>query len=210
MEHCYNCGCELTKDKETREHIPMRALFKGYPKDYLTEPVTVPACSACNNEYSKIEEDFRNLIAIWSINEKVDVSSSVLQKALRSPKLHSKIKKSQDFNITFNIQDYIDVHIKKFKGLYYHQYGISLPSTYEINVLEDLSNKNNVSQRLSLLLKVMRERIKSEDLLSIGHKDIFQYKIVDLGFAIMCDMVYFKRLNTCVCAIKKAGSSPAI
>lgn len=202
MDHCYNCGCELTKNEKTREHIPMKALYKGYSKDNLIEPVTVPACNACNNQYSKIEEDFRNLIALWSINERVDISSGVLHKALRSPKLLSKIIKSNDCYITYNTQDYIDVHIKNFKGLYYHQYGMPLPSTYKINVLEDLSDKNNASQELILLLKVMKERVKSKDLLVIGHKDIFQYKIENLGFAIMCDMVYFKRLTACVYAYK--------
>lgn len=204
MEHCYNCGCELTKDKVTREHIPMKALFEGYPKDNLTELFTVPACNYCNNKYSKIEEDFRNLIAIWSTNEEVDISSGILQKALRSHKLQSKIKKSQDYSITFNVQDYINVHIKNFKGLYYHQYGMPLLSTYQIIVLEDLSDKNNISLRLSLILKIMRERIKFKDLLAIGHKDIFQYKIEDIGFAIMCEMVYFKKLYTCVCAYKES------
>ena len=33
LERCYNCGCDFTSENiSTREHIPMKCLYKGITK----------------------------------------------------------------------------------------------------------------------------------------------------------------------------------
>ena len=201
MKHCYNCGCELTKNEETKEHIPMKALFRGYPLDKLDKPITVPACNTCNNRYSKIEEDFKNIIALWAANENTDISDDFIHSSIRSPKLYSKLRTQHDQIIAvFNIKDYNDVHIKNFKGLYYKLYGKPLPKSYQIGILADLSSNPKDHPFLNMFMK---ERFPTKALSFVGHKDIFQYRMVDLDFGIMCTMIYFKKLFAHIYAIRK-------
>lgn len=201
MEHCYNCGCELTKNEETREHIPMKALFRGYPLDKLDKLITVPACSTCNNQYSKIEEDFKNIIALWAANENIEISDDFIQSSIRSPKLYSKLRTLHDqFIAVFSIKDYNDVHIKNFKGVYYKLYGKPLPKSYQIIVLADLSSNPKDNPYLTMFL---RERSQNTTLHFDGYKDIFQYRMVDRDLGIVCTIIYFKKLFAHIYAIRK-------
>lgn len=204
MEQCYNCGCELTKEnKGTDEHIPMRALYRCYSAMYKKNLLTVPACNACNNQYSKIDEDFKNIIALWAINENIEINNGFIQSACRSPKLRSKIRILQDKIISeFSSRNYNDVHLKNFKGLYYEQYGEPLPMTYQIIILADLSDKIDYPDISPVFSQIMKESFDFESSHFVGHKDIFQYDITDIGLGIMCTMVYFKKLFARVCAIR--------
>ncbi|KAB4493616.1 hypothetical protein GAC87_00145 [Bacteroides thetaiotaomicron] len=202
---CYNCGCLLSKNTKTDEHIPMQALYCGYPKQELLTPIEkVPACSSCNNQYSKIEEDFKNIIALWAINEKINISDEFIQSCSRSPKLRSKIQLLHgEFIAIFSSKNYNDVHIKNFKGLYYKQYGEPLPLTYQIGILADLSDKIDYPNLHPIFSRLMKESFDFENSPFSGNKDVFQYKIKDVGIGYICTMVYFKKLFARVYAIRK-------
>lgn len=203
MEHCYNCGCELTKDKKTREHIPMKALYIGYPLDKLPESKTVPGCNVCNNYYSKIEEDFKNIIALWAVNENIKISDEFILSAGRSPKLRSKVQLLHNKIIAkFNSKEYDDVHIKNFKGLFWKRYGLPLGDDYRINVYADISESINYPNISTELKDLLRKRFDYEHSDFVVHRDVFQYEIKDIGIAFQCKMLYFKKLFAHVYAIK--------
>jgi hypothetical protein len=53
---------------ETKDHIPQKCLYEGYPSDYKTNRFTVPACHKCNSEFSKYEPELRDLIGVANNN----------------------------------------------------------------------------------------------------------------------------------------------
>lgn len=79
---CYNCGVPLDKTNRTKEHIPAKNLFQGYPDEYKMNRITVPACDECNQKYSKIDQELRDALAV--INNTVDEKSELTRKGIRS------------------------------------------------------------------------------------------------------------------------------
>ena len=82
MPLCYNCGQEFDKEKITREHIPAQNTFVGYPDNYKSNRLVVPACFDCNNRYSKIDQEIRDAIGI--MNEDNELQNEMTAKAVRS------------------------------------------------------------------------------------------------------------------------------
>lgn len=78
MAFCTYCG---VPNPETSDHIPPKTIFaKPYPPNLLT----VPCCTKCNNNMSKDDEYFRNMLAFrMDLKENSDVQS-LLPKVLRS------------------------------------------------------------------------------------------------------------------------------
>lgn len=57
---CIHCGCHVTANKGSREHVPSRCLLK---KPYPDELMVMRACRECNAAFSDDEEYFAALLA---------------------------------------------------------------------------------------------------------------------------------------------------
>lgn len=139
METCYNCGIELVIGKNrTKEHIPPQNLFAGFDAKDKDNRITVPACFDCNNKYSKVDEEFRNLIgAVTGSEENSEITAKTGRGLSRNfTKFKDRIRFIAPGNMTFDLDEdkIVDFHKKNFKGLYYMHFRHTLPDRYEISV----------------------------------------------------------------------------
>ena len=167
---CYNCGNPLSEDNKTKEHIPAKNLFEGYGGDYKKNRITVPACQECNNAYSHIDEEFRNLIGMIANNNLNDkISEKAMRGIRRTDKFLSRIRLNKDFSVrgvSFSYNDMVEFIKKNFKGIFYHQYNIPLPKSYKIEVVFD--EKVSIANMIISYLKNFKWK-------ESGHRDIFLY-----------------------------------
>lgn len=147
---CYNCGVELVRGNATVEHIPAQNLYQGFNESFKKNRLTVPCCYTCNNEFSKIDQEIRDIIGIAS-NE----VNLITQKAVKSILRRSNWKDRTYFDqygnvqaVDFSYDDLKKLHIKHFKGIFYDKYKIPLPNYYTIEIIadgdDDLNNHANI------------------------------------------------------------------
>jgi transcriptional regulator NrdR family protein len=96
MDKCYDCGVNLTKEIKTREHIPAQNLFSGYDETYKINRLVVPACDSCNQKYSKIDQEIRDVLGV--INDSNYRQKELTRKAIKSIMRNSNWKKRVDVN----------------------------------------------------------------------------------------------------------------
>jgi len=171
---CYNCGVELDKETETREHIPAKNLFEGFDEKYKMNRITVAACQKCNGLYSPTDEEFRNMMGIISKkDEDKQITEKSVRSVLRKDKGHERLhfdELGMVSGVTFSQGTIEEFHIKNFKGLFMHEYGNVLPDAYQIIVNID---ENDWSQRTRVILGFF----ELFEWKHSGHPDIFQYKL---------------------------------
>lgn len=216
---CYNCGKELFEGDITKEHIPAKTLFDGYDNIFKNNRITVSACLDCNNKYSKIDEEFRNLIGVISRHESNDrltekSVTSVLRKGTGFKRLHFGLYNKVE-GVEFDYATIEAFHKKNFKGLFYHQYGYPLPDNYEIivNINEDDNSEGTLS-----VISYLKNHFEWKH---SGHPDIFSYcmqplrdsistegmedlTLDDDELLIACLMVYNKEHGALVIAVEKS------
>lgn len=172
MERCYNCGIEISKKEGTltREHIPAQNLYAGYDEKYKNNRIVVPSCAACNNGSNKVDEEFRNLIGTISDEGQLDVISEKTAKSI--------VTRNKQYNrltmdnlghvrgVSFDKVMINDNHIKIFKGLFYHQYGIPLPDNYKVMATFD------PTENTGSMVKYLQENFEWK---ASGHPDVFEY-----------------------------------
>lgn len=175
---CYNCGKELNKGDETREHIPAKTLFEGYDKKYKEKRIIVPACFECNNKYSLTDEEFRNLVGVIAKRkENHPITDKAIRSILRKDSSFSRLQFNQFgqvSNVEFCEQQIKEFHIKNFKGLFYYQYGYPLPKNYELYVNID---EEDYSEPTLSIIRYLEEFFESK---YSGHPDILSYCIQPL------------------------------
>ena len=218
MVKCYNCGKDLMIDEVTKEHIPAQSLYAGFDDKYKMNRIIVPACFECNNKYSKVDEEFRNMIGIKAKREQ---NYSLTDKAVRSLKRKDPTlsRLRWDFlgnviGVEFQERPILDFHKKNFKGVFYQQYGFPLPDDYELIVNIDEEGYSEFVLYLIEYLKAFFEWKYS------GHKDVFSYCIQPLRIGLVNDskadlkleenekvivgaFVYNKEIGALVIAVKK-------
>jgi hypothetical protein len=178
--NCYNCGIELTAATNHVEHIPAKNIFATYPPKYKQQLVTVPACFDCNNDFSKIDQEIRDAIGI--MNDKNDLQNEMTRKSVKSIMRKSnwvnRVVSTDDgkaFEVSFSYDDFKKLHIKNFKGLFYHKYGFPLPKEYQVEIIAEGDEEHEKLQNIAkFLYGYTDEGIKWN---SIGHEDVFEYKI---------------------------------
>lgn len=183
MKKCYNCGIllsELKKNERTKEHIPARTLFEGYPKEYLTNRKTVPACLRCNQEYSRIDDEIRDLIGITNESdiEKKELTAKTVRKIFGNKKDLSKRMSVGKENIYFNFNmSTIDkIHLKNFKGIYYIMTKKPLNKIYTL----DVYSLGQDEKKLELGEKFIKEIELIENWDVSGHENVFKFKMVSV------------------------------
>ena len=175
---CYNCGKELTRSTNKREHIPAQCLFYGYSEEYKINRITVPCCLICNEEFSKIDQEIRDMIGI--AKDEMTSEDNVTKKAVRSIMNKDTWKKRIEINekgdansVSFSYDAIIDINIKNFKGIFYYEFGQRLPEDYKMDVIVPGDEKYNNHGKFmyDLLLSENEGWEKS------GHDEIFKYII---------------------------------
>jgi hypothetical protein len=183
MKHCYNCGIpfsKLDKVEKTKEHIPAKTLFQGYPKEYLTNRKTVPSCLKCNQEYAQIDDQIRDLIGITNESdiEKKQLTAKTVRKLFGNRKelneRMSLFKNKICFN--FNMANIDKLHFKNFKGIY------TLITKKPLNdlYLLDVYSLGQDEQKLKLGKKFLQEIELTENWIISGHENIFKFKMVSI------------------------------
>lgn len=229
FKRCYNCGCEFTdENKETVEHIPMKALYTGYSGIYKINRITVPACFSCNNRYAKTDPELRNLIGV--LNEDNKAQSEITAKAARGITREKDFMKRLDFSsgeltIEFDRNVLEEIHQKHFKGLFYNRHRIPLPKSFEIKIITAGDEQDKVLMALGKMFHEQLEKANITWTVS-GHQDIFQYRlstlrcdvsevyrivndIPDGSDFIVCEMIYHKKIDA-ICLAMKSEFIPSV
>ena len=180
IKKCYNCGVVLNAENKTKEHVPAQNLFLGCGHEYKKNRLTVPACKKCNEEYSEIDSEFRDVLGV--ANNKIDKDSVLTHKAtrsiLRKPNWKERLI-ANDANligVLFDNNKFEKLYIKNFKGIYYEELGQPFSNEYQTYVFSSLDNDHlNPETRLLIQLGFGVEWKIS------GHAEIFRYKISALN-----------------------------
>lgn len=222
LKRCYNCGCEFTDDnKETVEHIPMKALYAGYSPEYKINRITVPGCYKCNHEYAKNDQELRDFIGIT--NDSNEAQAELTAKAVRNiTRVNDFWKRLTSLNgelgIEFNLDILAEIHKKHFKGLFYDKYKFPLSNDYEIQVIADGDEKD---YKLLEWVNLFHEQLEIANIpwAVSGHRDIFQYRLSTLrcdkedvyrivddipngSDCVICEMIYHKERYAMIIATK--------
>lgn len=169
--NCYNCGKVLAEHDVTREHIPAKNLFEGYDDSYKANRITVPACYECNQKYSLTDEEFRNVVGVISnVSDNNAVSTKSVRSILRKSKGSRLHFDTFGFvrAVSFNKKHITDFHIKNFKGVFYNEYNLPVPSNMTIVV--DI-NETYDEKRMGCI-GYLRDNFLWK---YSGHPDIFKY-----------------------------------
>lgn len=168
---CYNCGKDLSKNGNNREHIPPKALFKEIPLDSKQNFITVPACFKCNNEYSPLDEEFRNWIGTMNKKPEFNILSAKTFRAIKRSKSTDRLilnSNGEIKGVKFNLKTIKNFHIKNFKGIFYHEYQFPVPGQYEIfSIIEK-------DERSLPILNYLKDNFQWK---YSGHYNIFRYII---------------------------------
>lgn len=183
MKKCYNCGVlfsELKKIERTKEHIPAKTLFEGYPEEYLTNRKTVPACLKCNQEYSRIDDQIRDLIGVTneSDSEKKELTAKTVRKIFSNKSEFNERMSIEDNKIyvKFNISNIDKLHFKNFKGVYTSITKKPLSDLYKL----DVYSIGQDEKKLKLGEKFIEEIERLEDWDISGHENVFKFKMAIL------------------------------
>lgn len=218
---CYNCGIELTKEEKTREHIPAKNLYLGYPEEYKNNLIVVDACLDCNQKYSKIDQEIRDAIGFMN-------DDNMMQKELTEKSIKSIFRKKEFNKIgiengklykSFNYNDFRELHLKNFKGIIYYNYKEPLLEEF---ILEVISEGDEEDGKLMMIKKLFQNYLNSKEWKISGHTDIFKYRYVMINLKKEglnkdfsetdniddCDMIvgeffYHNRFNPIIFATKK-------
>lgn len=179
-KYCYNCGVELNKTNWTKEHIPAQCLFDGYDETYKLNRITVPGCKKCNDEYAKIDQEIRDVLAIK--NDDVTQKSELTKKGIRSilSKANWKDRVFMDehgkpTSFDFSYSDLRQIHIKNFKALFVKKYGVIVPEKFQIEIIAD------GDENLLKTAQVIHDYLTHDNKWKVsGHKDIFKFILKDI------------------------------
>ncbi len=172
--YCYNCRTSLNPNQNHKEHIPAKCLFDGFPNQYKNNRITVPACYSCNQMFSPLDEEFRNLIGLINKHpEAIELTDkttrSIERWTSRKARLLFNRFSSKPIAMQFNLSDIANTHIKNFKGLYYHLYNHPIQNNYKIVAHFDKNFQTEKSQKLvNYLTKNFSFKVS-------GHENVFRY-----------------------------------
>jgi len=180
---CYNCGIALTGNNKTSEHIPAKNLYAGQPDEYKQNLLTVPACFDCNNKFSNIDNEIRDMIGIS--NDSLKENQIISEKAVRGmfkQKAFDKLNFNQHGqveSVTFKLKNALEIHTKNFKGVFFKEYGELVPDGYTIHVIADGCENNQMTLGF-IFHDLLRQT--NPDWKYSGHPNIFKYLIAGFSF----------------------------
>jgi hypothetical protein len=171
---CYNCGVVLNSSNKTKEHIPAQAFYAGYGSEYKVNRITVDACRNCNENYSKTDSEFRDVVGMLKNEINVSVLWEKSAKSILRRKTNPLSYENGNLkSIEFSYNAIKTTVVKDFKGLFYKKYGIPFPKNWTIDIIPD-SEKDPEIIRFGVNLFAYLDKDISWSI--SGHKDIFRYK----------------------------------
>ena len=197
---CYNCGIELTADIATSEHIPAKNLFVGVPHDQKQNLLTVTACLECNQKFSVIDSEIRDMIGISneSLVDKQELTGKAVRGLMKQKNFLERFHfdtNGQVIGVTFNQKVAIDIHTKNFKGLFFKEYGAIVPDNFEINIIADGSHDREVK-----VAHMFHDFLRhgNPDWKYSGHPSIFKYLISGFVNDASNNIVKTEDINNCL------------
>ena len=178
--NCYNCRKEISENENHAEHIPAKNLYSTYHAKYKNNLLKVPCCFDCNNSFSKIDQEIRDAIGILNKNNEIqsELTKKSVKSILRSKEGNKRIEfldEKNQFQVSFNYDDFQKLHVKNFKGLFYNKYGLPFPINFEFCLIGEGDENNEKLQKIKKQLNTYLDLDKNWSI--VGHKDIFKYKI---------------------------------
>jgi hypothetical protein len=172
---CYNCGLDVTRKNQSKEHIPAQALFTGYPYTYKIKRISVTSCKACNNYYSSVDEEFRNLIGVINNSpERETITKKSIWSNFQFWKKQNRLRFDTNGRVSgveFDTNQIELFHKKNFKGIFYKEYGYPISNDFDIVVdINEGDWRNGLLSSIGYLQDHFNWKIS-------GHKDIFHYII---------------------------------
>jgi hypothetical protein len=152
MNLCYECGLPIDPKDKNKEHIPQKCLYYGLQENEKKNLITIPAHIDCNNKYSSSDDILRDIIGLAS-DEETGLANKALKSFFHQPE--KKILNSVSFEkdeafINQNIDDIKNCHRKNFKGIFYKEYGLPLPDYFDITVLTDFDDGEEIQNGTNL------------------------------------------------------------
>lgn len=177
---CYNCGVELNAENYTVEHVPAKNLYDDFDDSFKRNRITVPACRPCNELYSKIDQEIRDILAIKNDNveEKKELTRKGVKSIMRRSSWKDRVYTDEQGNVTaveFNYDDLKSLHIKNFKALFFRKYGFCLPDDFVIEIVAD--GDENMIKSAQILHDYTRTDKEWE---VSGHEDVFKFILKDI------------------------------
>lgn len=172
----------LEKKHRTKEHIPAKAFFVGYPIEYKDQRKTVPACYSCNQDYAKIDDKLRDVIGF--LNNGEPNKSELTRKAVKNVLSHKKeINERLSFEkdcvkISFKVSDLDKLHKKNFKGVFHLTTGQPISEEFVLDVYSDGHDK----KKLDLGFQFLNEIEHMGQWKKSGHEEVFEYEITYYNF----------------------------
>ena len=182
-KRCVYCGVSLLKRSETakfqaknkyypdngatRDHVPQQCLFEGYSDNFKKNRFVVPCCHKCNLEFSKNEQELRNLIGI--ANENDEMQDAITQSAVKSILSKKDYEKGLFIDIRGNVKG-VEFDLDKF--IYNIEKTNPSINIYKIkykryNSKKILINKNTYNELFDYIIndcKINNTDISSNDL----------------------------------------------
>ncbi len=216
--NCYNCNIELGTHNRTKEHIPAKNLFLDIP---YKDNITVDACRECNHQYSKIDFEVRDAIAVCSnIGYLPTLTEKGVRSIIRNGKTLERLNIDEYGSVTsvnFDKTKLDAFHIKNFKGLFYHTFRHSIPLNYRIDVISDGEKKGAKIEIATIIFNLADEELRWQ---KSGDERIFKYKLhclakdgynnvkltLDLNksFLIFAIIIYHEKLCSIVVAARSS------
>jgi len=178
IEKCYNCGIDIIDDKISREHIPAKNIFRDIDnrdnKAYKNNLI-VPACFPCNQKYSKIDQELRDVLGVISNDlTKEKVTEKAFRSIMRRKDWNTRVTKESKNSrgiVNFSREDLEKTIEKNTKGIFYHEFKTPMPKDFSGNVFlyEELNDE---------LFKNVINSLKHANIEGIsGNANIFKYKL---------------------------------
>jgi hypothetical protein len=215
MNLCYDCGKPIDPKDEDKEHIPQKCLLDDVPTDQRGSFITIPAHKTCNNKYSKIDNALRDIIGLSSDEESKTTDKSIRSLLRQSDeKIFSKVSfEKKEAYINFNIEDVRNSHIKNFKGIFYREYGQPLPDDFDVNVLTDFNNFEDIQNGIKLTQRFLEMPNVRESI--SGSAEVFKARTIALSpqgnpieifnegiLLVISELIYHNKMSALVIARK--------
>jgi hypothetical protein len=195
---CYNCGTELNSENKTREHIPAKNLFNGYSDEYKKNRIVVPACFDCNNKYSLIDQEIRDVIGILNDNNEQQKEmtrqgvKSIMRRSNWKERISFEGKTIQNIAVKFSYDNLKELHYKNFKGVFFNEFQIPFPSNFELQIIAE---GDEAYQNLENIKNIFKNYLIAKDWKISGHEDVFKYKIIMLDLQNPSESFDFSETN---------------
>lgn len=224
MKYCYNCGNSFSEDELTKEHIPPKCFSDVYPNEFKNNRITVLCCDECNNEYSKIDADLRDMIAIAKDgrngNDKFlekGVNSIIRRKVYGKDYVYDDTK--GQYKISFNYKPIELLFDKCHKGMFYHKYGYPIDHDFVSQASQKLVNEKHNTANNKIFENFHKS--KPDSFIISGHPEIFAASILaykpsngntfeiteqlEECFALSTYMIFHNEIDCLVMSVKKDG-----